>query len=643
MAVGAGTLLGRYRLVKKAGRGGMSEVWQAEDTTLHRSVAVKVILDPVAQDASFSERFLREARLVAGLQHPNILPVFDFGTADVDGRPTSFLVMPLVEGGSLKERILGPVPFPTTVAWLGAVARALDHSHAHGILHRDVKPGNVLVDSSGIPLLADFGLARSAESASGLTTTGTVLGTPLYMAPEQAEGKPLDGRADQYALGIIAFEMLTGKVPFQADSPLAVLHQHVAVAPEAVSAHRPDIPAATDAVLARALAKSAADRYPSCTAFVSALSAALGIVRDSDSFPPQPLPSPAPPAGNEPTIASAPAASSQPASAPRTPPPIPPAPSAPPAAPSGGGSGRAALLSLLTVAALGAAGYGGYLLLVKPRTLPLVGDLGSAGVPTPAPAAPLPPPTPLPEATPLPSPIPEPPLLSTEPTTPIAPNVGTAPRPSARPASPASPPAPVARPAPPPEPRTRRAGEEHPFPSSSTALAPAWAALDPSRRPGRHLLRSDFVDAMGEGRRALQTAPGAETESLVSYARAGVAHADGKEAEAWQHLRRAFGIAPPGAFAGRRLDFARELVSSSEAPPREDAPWMLGLALYDVRDDLRGELDRAGRKAPRSGAVAYASALDHLDRGRWQEARRDARRACDYGLRQACGLLPGLR
>src|SRR5262249_50638825 len=154
------------------------------DTTLHRTVAVKVIHQPIAADPSYRERFLREARLVAGLEHPNVLPVYDFGSQTVDGDDFSYLVMPLVTGGSLKGRISGPMPFPLAVTWLAAIAAALDHAHAKGILHRDVKPANVLLDSRGTPLLADFGLARSAESVSGLTVTGTVLGTPLYMAPE---------------------------------------------------------------------------------------------------------------------------------------------------------------------------------------------------------------------------------------------------------------------------------------------------------------------------------------------------------------------------------------------------------------------------------------------------------------------------
>lgn len=635
MPIGEGTLLGRYRLVKRAGRGGMSEVWQAEDTTLHRSVAVKVILDPVAQDASFSERFLREARLVAGLQHPNILPVFDFGTADVEGRQISYLVMPLVGGGSLKERIIGPVPFPTAIGWLMAVARALDHSHGHGILHRDVKPGNVLIDSSGTPMLADFGLARSAESASGLTTTGAVLGTPLYMAPEQAEGKPLDGRADQYALGIIAFEMLTGRVPFHADSPLAVLHQHVAVPPEAVSKNRPDIPATADEVLVRALAKSAAARFPSCTAFVTALASALGVSRDSDSFPPH---SPAPlvaaaalggSSDEEATVVSGPAAA---VSDHRTPPPLPLA--APASSTSEESASRTVLLCALAVFALAVLSLAGYLLFVRPHGTTFIEALRFR-----APVATVVPPAPVAPATVSPAPnVRAPDITVSRP----APTVSAHPDRRSEavpgPGSGAGPPNSSAASGRVPEPSLER-----PSLHSRSELAAAWASLDPSRRPGKRLLRGDFIDAMSEARRAVQRAPGKETDFLVAYSRAGVAFADGNDREAWQLLQRALSDPPASPLDGRKLAFARELLASRGSLPGNDSRWILGVALSDVRGDLREELGKASRRAPRNPAIAYASALDALDKGLWQEARRDARRACDFGLREGCTLLPGLR
>ena len=306
MAVTPGTLLGRYRLLERAGAGGMSEVWRAEDQTLHRTVAVKVIHDPIAADPTFAERFLREARLVAGLEHPNILSVYDFGTAPLGGKDVSYLVMPLVSGGSLKESIRGPVPPPEAVPWLAAIAAALDHAHSKGILHRDVKPGNVLLDASGRPLLADFGLARSADSVSGLTATGTVMGTPSYMAPEQAMGKALDARADQYALACIAFEMLTGRVPFKADTPLAVLHQHVTVPPEPVTSFVGGLPPGVDDVLSRGLAKDASRRYGSCTEFVSALAAVFGLSLGTTAAVSAPVRAVPPPPPSAPTIHGAP-------------------------------------------------------------------------------------------------------------------------------------------------------------------------------------------------------------------------------------------------------------------------------------------------------------------------------------------------
>ncbi len=306
MAVTPGTLLGRYRLLERAGAGGMSEVWRAEDQTLHRTVAVKVIHDPIAADPTFAERFLREARLVAGLEHPNILSVYDFGTAPLGGKDVSYLVMPLVSGGSLKERIRGPVPPAEAVPWLAAIAAALDHAHSKGILHRDVKPGNVLLDTSGRPLLADFGLARSADSVSGLTATGTVMGTPSYMAPEQAMGKALDARADQYALACIAFEMLTGRVPFKADTPLAVLHQHVSVPPEPVTSFIGGLPPGVDDVLSRGLSKNAAQRYGSCTELVTALAAVFGLSLGTTAAVSAPVRAVPPPPPGAPTIHGAP-------------------------------------------------------------------------------------------------------------------------------------------------------------------------------------------------------------------------------------------------------------------------------------------------------------------------------------------------
>ena len=272
MTVEAGRKLGRYVLSRKIGAGGMAEVWEAFDEGLHRSVAVKVVRDEIAGEAEFHERFIREARLAAQLEHPRILPIYDFGT---EGGVT-YLVMPLLPGGSLKEQISGPMPADEAVEALAAIAAALDHAHGRGVLHRDVKPSNVLVDASGSLLLADFGLAKNTAVSSELTVAGMVVGTPAYMAPEQAIGRPVDARADQYALGIVAFELLTGRTPFRSESPFAILDKHLREAPPPPSSFVPDLPPEVDAVLARALAKQPQERFGTCRQMVEALAAALG-------------------------------------------------------------------------------------------------------------------------------------------------------------------------------------------------------------------------------------------------------------------------------------------------------------------------------------------------------------------------------
>ena len=644
----AGTLLGRYRLLEKAGAGGMSEVWKAEDTTLHRTVAVKVIHTPIAEDPTYRERFLREARLVAGLEHPNVLPVYDFGTQTVEGTEVSYLVMPLVLGGSLKGHITGPMPFGIAVAWLQAVGAALDHAHAKGILHRDVKPGNVLLDTQGRPMLADFGLARSSESVSGLTQTGTVLGTPLYMSPEQAQGGALDGRADQYALAVIAFETLTGLVPFRADSPLAVLHQHVAVPPPSASSVLPGIPPAADAVLARALAKRPADRYPSCAAFVEALAGALGVPLLPVSGSPLAVPATQPTvvAGPRPAEASGEAtvvsrekldAKSRlaaPASIP--PPPPPPQPAAMPSPLPGPPatvpslrktSGlRILLVAAVILVALGLAAFVTWR--IRSQRAAEVSSLALTPLPTAAPTVlPTALPTPLPtvvEPTPPPEvpPTPIPPL-------PTAVTSGTS----------------RSRGLPPP--RETSQGEQivrlpSPAPllggaglTGDTRLAAAYRALDNSRKP--RLTRQDFVDAMGAARTALATNPSREVQVLDAFSRAGVAFADGNNAMAWQLLNRAFDEAP-GLARGRVLGFVDQQMRTIGPNPGLDGNWVLGLAFCDARGDLAEELSKALQRAPESARVRYAKALAAWQQGRAAEAVREARLACDAGLEDACDL-----
>jgi len=556
MPITTGSVLGRYRLLEKAGTGGMSEVWKAEDETLKRTVAVKVILGAVAQDSTFRERFLREARLVAGLEHPNVLPVFDYGTATIDGEEVSYLVMPLVAGGSLKGRVAGPVPPALAVTWLSAIASALDHAHAKGILHRDVKPGNVLMDSQGRPLLADFGLARSAEISSGLTATGTVLGTPLYMAPEQATGAALSGRADQYALAVIAFELLAGRVPFSAPSPLAVLHQHVAVPPPPLSSVLPGTAPAVDAVLARALSKEPASRFSSCGAFVEALGAALAVpaaaatVRQNVDVEAQVR-----------TVISAPPIDVEALAAPASKAGRPEAPKPDPT--------RSARLVLAALLLLGAGG-GIYLLLrpappkgKEPDQTAMV-SLTIAAAPT-APSGPRPVKGSAPKAdgsarAPVPKQEVLPPLLS-----------GAA-------------------------------------QSGDTQLGPAWDALDNARRPGGRLARENFVDAMGTARAVFSRRPTGEARFLDAFSRAGVAFADGRDAEAWQLLTRALSEAGPAA-RSRTLRFVQDEVRALGPNPGPDAAWVMGLAFADVRGDLDSEIAKAEVRAPRSARVREARAI----------------------------------
>ncbi|KAA0251490.1 MAG: serine/threonine protein kinase [Acidobacteria bacterium] len=267
-----GRTLGRYELEALLGQGGMAEVYRARDTSLARTVAVKVIHATHARDPQFLGRFLTEARLVARLEHPGILPVYDFG--EEDGLP--FLVMQYLEGGTLRERLAGrPIPPALAVSWVAQLAEALDFAHAAGVLHRDVKPANVLVGRGERLALADFGIAKMLESTTGLTSTGMVIGTPVYMAPEQASGKPASPASDRYALAVMAYEVLTGAPPFDGESALALMHQHVTTPAPLPSSRLPGLTKDLDPVFETALAKRPEARHPTCRAFAEALATSL--------------------------------------------------------------------------------------------------------------------------------------------------------------------------------------------------------------------------------------------------------------------------------------------------------------------------------------------------------------------------------
>ena len=278
MNVQEGMTLGPYRVMDRIGRGGMATVYRAYHPALDRYVAIKVLPDFFADDSSYRERFQQEARSVARLKHPNILEVFDFGY----DKELAYLVLELVEGGTLGDRIGKPMDLREVIQILEPLAGALDYAHARGVLHRDIKPTNILLHPDGTPVLADFGLAKMAGALHRLTGSGTVMGTPEYMSPEQAADDPVGPASDRYSLAVVAYEMLTGRVPFQATTPAAVLLSHVTKAMPATRELRGELSAHIEDVLRRALAKIPEDRYGSAAEFVAALKPAAWPSRPAD-------------------------------------------------------------------------------------------------------------------------------------------------------------------------------------------------------------------------------------------------------------------------------------------------------------------------------------------------------------------------
>jgi len=250
---------GRYRLERKLGGGGMADVWLAEDQELGRKVAIKILHDRYANDTQFVERFRREATHAAGLSHPNVVSIFDRGEAE----GSYFIVMEYVEGRTLKELIVtrGPCPVPVAISYVRQVLAALRYAHRNGIVHRDIKPHNVLVDHEGRVKVADFGIARAGSSQ--MTEAGSIIGTAQYLSPEQARGAPVDESSDLYSTGIVLFELLTGKVPFTGETPVEIAMKHISQVPPAPSSIRPEVPHDLDLVVLRALAKEPAERYRS--------------------------------------------------------------------------------------------------------------------------------------------------------------------------------------------------------------------------------------------------------------------------------------------------------------------------------------------------------------------------------------------
>jgi serine/threonine-protein kinase len=388
MGLAPGATLGPYRIIEPLGKGGMATVYKAYEAGLDRYVALKVLPAEFLHDETFAERFRREARVIARLEHPNIVPIHGFG---IEGG-TPWMAMRLVSGGTLAGLLQGGRLAPAHVLLiLQGVAAALEYAHGKGVIHRDVKPQNVLLDEDRRVYLADFGIARMVAGSGTLTATGMITGTPHYMAPEQALGRPVDHRADIYALGIMAYQMLIGQVPFEADTPVAVLLKH---ASEPMPLPSPaDLAEPASRALLKCLAKPPEDRWPTAPAFVQALASGLGEAAPEGAVPFATA-----------TISlpvTAPAGVSRTASVPVTA-----APTAvaarPTAPPRRAARGRAALAAAGGVIVLGALAFLGigYLGISRaPQETPSAPARGAGPVaptPEPAPAMSAPPATPVP-------------------------------------------------------------------------------------------------------------------------------------------------------------------------------------------------------------------------------------------------------
>ncbi|MCZ7413171.1 MULTISPECIES: protein kinase domain-containing protein [unclassified Streptomyces] len=267
------TVGNRYQVRELLGAGGMASVYLAYDGVLDRQVAVKTLHSELGREAAFRERFRREAQAVAKLTHTNIVSVFDSGEDTIDGAPVPFIVMEYVDGKPLRNELdddirqYGAMPPEKALQVTADVLAALDVSHEMGLVHRDIKPGNVMLTKRGVVKVMDFGIARAMQSGvTSMTQTGMVVGTPQYLSPEQALGRGVDARSDLYTTGIMLFELLTGRLPFDADSPLAIAYAHVQEEPVPPSSINQALPPAVDALVARALRKNPNERFPSAQA-----------------------------------------------------------------------------------------------------------------------------------------------------------------------------------------------------------------------------------------------------------------------------------------------------------------------------------------------------------------------------------------
>jgi serine/threonine-protein kinase len=333
----SGHTIGQYELRELLGEGGMGAVYRGWQLNLHREVAVKVLTSALAERPDYLQRFEREARTAAGLEHPHIVPVYDYGTFDLSGIPVSYVVMRLLNGGSLGERIHHSRASDGVLPSLGEaaqvtrqIASALDYAHERGVIHRDIKPSNVMFDNRGTAFVVDFGIAKLVNTTTNLTGAGQLVGTPYYMAPELWRTDAVVPATDQYALAVVIYEMLTGHLPFEADQPFRLMRMHLDEAPTPIQQHRLEMPWQVGTVLEQALAKDPNERYASVMAFANAFDKAVeDSTRGNPSgFFTNPLPPKrqARPAANLPGTPTIPPGQSGSTPKPQTPPPATPPP-----------------------------------------------------------------------------------------------------------------------------------------------------------------------------------------------------------------------------------------------------------------------------------------------------------------------------
>jgi len=282
-----GKRLGSYTIVEQVGQGGMATVFKAYQPSMDRYVAVKILPSHFTEDETFVARFTQEARTLARLEHPHILPVHDYGEQE----GSTYLVMRYIDAGTLKDLIAGrgPLELNEAARIMGQLGRALGYAHSQGIIHRDIKPTNVLIDEPGNAFLTDFGIAKLVAGTAQFTATGTIVGTPAYMSPEQCMGQTLDHRSDIYSLGIVLYEMLTGGVPFDAETPLAVLMQHVNAPLPLPRQIKLDLPEVVERVILKALAKAPDDRFQTAEEMVETLERAVAGLPTEVALPPPPV------------------------------------------------------------------------------------------------------------------------------------------------------------------------------------------------------------------------------------------------------------------------------------------------------------------------------------------------------------------